>query len=96
MNRSTGRVRWQVASRGGPSARATSTGSKLYRLELAGTPGGPGRTIEFAAEGRESAFQAVQRQGGGQDVAVFEDGLPLARVRYSRRHGFWTIAGKRA
>lgn len=67
-------------------------GSKLYRLEVSGDECGTPRTIEFAAEGRESAFCAAQRYGSGQDIRVFEDGRSLGCLRLAVGHGFWMIA----
>lgn len=62
-------------------------GTKLYRLELSDDGLGSVRTIEFAADGMESALHAAQRHGSGRDITVFENGRPLARLRLAAGHG---------
>lgn len=66
-------------------------GTRLYRLVVAACGADLPKIIEFTADGAESALTSAERNGDGREVALFEDGLPIARVRHVARDGFWII-----
>ena len=70
---------------------ARHPGRRHYRLVVDEGLRAQWRSIEFEADGPQSALLAADRLGAGQEVAIFEDGRPLARVRMVEGAGCWVI-----
>lgn len=66
-------------------------GTKHYRLTINHGRQVEPAVLEFEADGREGIFFAADRAGRGREVAVIEDGRPLARVRSATGAGYWVI-----
>ena len=66
-------------------------GRKLYRLVARPGAGAAAHAVEFEADGPQEALFTAERLVGGGDVAIFEDGRPLVRVRRMHAAGGWMI-----
>ena len=66
-------------------------GTKLYRLVIERNSRVEAVELQFEADGPHTVLFAADRLGPGREVAVFEDGLPLARLGTMEGAGYWVI-----
>jgi hypothetical protein len=61
-----------------------------YRLVLADDTKGSARRIELEAPNALRAMSLVQRSLSEREVELYEDEMPLGKVRWDA-HGLWTV-----